>query len=228
MKRRPTSEGPFPTRLYYSDDEIDEICSNALAEMNLLPTKPGPIRIERFIEKKFGVQVIHETLEPGMLGATLFGPKGIEAVYIAPLTGESQLWVQEDRRVNSTLAHEAGHCLMHTELYIERYANRTAFEDHPNVKQNRILCRDEQSNVPTKQRQYTGEWWEFQANRAIGAFLLPKQLFLSFMQPFLDRSGAQVISRLPVKVRREAIEAASRIFDVNQMVVRLRINSQPF
>jgi hypothetical protein len=228
MKRRPTSEGPFPTRLYYSDDEIEEICSNALADTNLLPTKPSPIRIERFIEKKFGVQVIHEPLEEGVLGFTVFSSEGIEAVHIAPLTGKSQLWVQEDRRINSTLAHEAGHCLMHTELYVERCANGTVFEDHPNVTQDRIVCRDEQPNDRTKQRGYIGEWWEFQANRAIGALLMPKQLFLSFMQPFLDRSGTQGISRLPIKVQREAIEAASHIFDVNQMVVRLRINSQPF
>lgn len=228
MKRFPTSEGPFPTRLYYSDHEIEEICSTALAETNLLPTEPGPIRIDRFIEKKFGVQIVYEPLKKGVLGFTVFNSKGVESVHIAPPTGESQLFVQEDRRINSTLAHEAGHCLMHTELYLERFAKGTAFEDHPNVTQDRILCRDEQPNVQTRQRRYAGEWWEFQANRAIGALLIPKQLFLTFMQPFLKQSGTTLIPRLPIKTQRQAIEAASRVFDVNQMVVRVRLNSEAF
>jgi hypothetical protein len=125
MKRIPTPEGPFPTRLYFDDDEIEQLCSKALAETNLLPDKPGPIRIDRFIENKFNVRIIYEDLEKGVLGFTEFSPTGVEAVHIAEPNGD--LWIQQDRRVNSTLAHEAGHCLMHTELFIEHFANHKAF-----------------------------------------------------------------------------------------------------
>src|SRR5216684_9080774 len=149
MKRIPTSEGPFPTRLYYPDDEIEQICSNALAETNLLPSKPGPVRIDRFIEKKFDVQIIYESLDKGVLGFTEFSPKGVEAVHIAEPTGD--LYVQEDRRLNSTLAHEAGHGLMHTQLFVEHFADSKPFDNHPHVTQTRILCREEQPNVQTKQ-----------------------------------------------------------------------------
>lgn len=227
MKRIPASNGPFPTRLYYTDHEIEQICSNALAEAGLLPTKPGPIRIDRFIDKKFQVPIVWEPLETGVLGYTKFGPSGVQSIHIAPATGD--LYVQEDRRTNATLAHEAGHVLLHTQLYIEHFANHTTFRDHPQVTDTHIMCREEQPVLLAKQRPgYSGEWWEFQANRAIGALLLPMQLFLAFMQPFLGRSGTTTISSLPIKMQREAIQTASQVFNVNQMVVRVRLNSDSF
>jgi len=68
----------------------------------LLPTKPGPIRIDRFLDKKFkGVRTIWETLDPGVLGYTEFGPSGVTAFHIAPATGD--LLLQEDRRINAAL-----------------------------------------------------------------------------------------------------------------------------
>jgi len=221
MKKTPTSDGPFPTRLYFSDDEIEQICSDALAETNLLPTKPERIRIDRFIEKKFRVQIIYEDLDKSVLGFTEFDPKGVKAVHIAEPTGD--LYVQQDRRINSTLAHEAGHGLMHAQLFVEHFANHTSFQDHPYVTETLILCREEPPNV-VSQKEYKGYWWEFQANRAIGALLIPKQLLPIFLEPFHIKFGTTKLSALPAKAQREVVEAASNVFDVNQMVVRVRLN----
>lgn len=212
MKRIPTSDGPFPTRLYFTDDEIEQICSNSLAETGLLPSEPTPVRIDRFIEKKFNVLVIHEPLKRGVLGFTEFGPTGVNAIHVGIPT--SELHVQEDRRINSTLA----------QLFIEHFANDTPFQSHPHVTQTKILCRDEQD--PQPQRKYTGGWWEFQANRAIGALLMPKELLPIFIEPFLRRFNAPTASHLSTKVQRDVVEAASQIFDVNQMVARIRIFSR--
>jgi hypothetical protein len=226
MKTVPASKGPFPTRPYYTDDDIEQLCSNALAETNLLLSKPGRTRIDRLIDKKFRVPIIFESLDKGVLGFTEFGPKGVEAIHIADPPGE--LFVEEDRRTNSTIAHEAGHCLMHAHLFIEYFANNNLFEDDPDVTQRRILCRVGRPNVRTKQQTYDGRWWEFQANRAIGALLMPKQLFLTFMQPYLERSGTLMVSRLPNNVKEEAIKMAAHVFDVNPAVARVRMNSNPF
>ena len=226
MKRISTSTGPFPIRLYYPDDEIERICSKALADTGFLPTKLGPIRIDRFIDTKFNVPIIWETLDQGVLGYTEFGPSGVKSVHITPATGD--LFVQEDRRINATLAHEAGHILLHTQLFVEHFANQTTFRSHPQVTDTYIMCREEKSIVLSKEKPgYAGEWWEFQANRAIGALLMPKELFLTFMQPFLKRTGISTIAPLPPKVQQEAIKAASDVFDVNEMVARIRIESHP-
>jgi Zn-dependent peptidase ImmA (M78 family) len=135
--------------------------------------------------------------------------------------------VAEDRRISSTLAHEAGHALMHAQLFVEHFASNL-FENDPNVTQTRILCRNAQLNNRTKQHRYDGRWWEFQANRAIGALLMPKQAFLTFMQTYLDGYGAVRISDLHAEVRETASKAAASLFDVNRAVARTRINSATF
>jgi hypothetical protein len=81
MKTVPASKGPFPTRPFYTDDDIEQLCSNALAENNLLLSKPGRTRIDRLIDKKFRVPIIFESLDKGILGFTEFGPKGVEAIH---------------------------------------------------------------------------------------------------------------------------------------------------
>lgn len=221
MKRIPTPDGPFPTRLYFTDDEIEEICSAALNETGLLPTKPERIRIDRLIDKKFDVSIVYEDLGKNVLGFTEFGPGGVEAVHIGEPPGD--LILQEERRVNSTLAHEAGHGLMHAQLFVEHFANQTPIEGHPDVTEKRILCREERPNT-VRQKEYKGDWWEFQANRAIGALLMPKQLLPIFLEPFHTKFGTTKLSELPAKSKREIVEAASDTFDVNQIVARVRLN----
>src|SRR5258708_24481237 len=120
MKRIPPSDGPFPTRLYFTDDEIEEICSAALTETGLLPTKPERIRIDRLIDKKFDVPIMFEDLGKNVLGFTEFGPNGVEAVHIGEPPGD--LILQEERRVNSTLAHKPAHDLMHAKLVFQHFS----------------------------------------------------------------------------------------------------------
>src|SRR6516165_10950860 len=58
-----TPSGPFGFQLYFEDlGEIDEICLEALKRQSLLPSKPAPIRIERFVEKEFKTALSYEIL----------------------------------------------------------------------------------------------------------------------------------------------------------------------
>lgn len=92
------------------------MCSEALLQTGFMPRSPGPVRIERFIEKRFNnVPIIYEPLPPQVLGFSEFGPNGVQAIHIAD-TGGQRTQAQE-RRVSSTLAHESGHCLMHAHLF---------------------------------------------------------------------------------------------------------------
>lgn len=47
------------------------------------PSTPGPIRIDRFIEKRFNVVHSYEDLGEGILGLTKFGPSGVKAIMVA-------------------------------------------------------------------------------------------------------------------------------------------------
>ena len=122
---------------------------------------------------------------------------------------EEQNTTPARRRVRSTVAHEAGHGLLHGSLFI----------DSPDLGENqrRILCRSEDILGETP-RSYRGRWWEFQANQAIGSLLLPGPL----VNAFLDQSK----SRNPAPEERESLaKKAAVIFDVNPIVVRIRLDS---
>ena len=70
VRKLPTPSGPFAFQLYFEDlGEIDDICLEALKRQSLLPSKPAPIRIERFVEKEFKTALRYEDLGPDNLAA---------------------------------------------------------------------------------------------------------------------------------------------------------------
>ena len=224
MRKVPTPSGPYPFQLYFEDlGEIDEICLEALKIQSLLPSRPAPIRIERFVEKQFKTPLIYEDLGPEYLGCTIFNSSGaVEAILISRSL-EEQNTMPARRRVRSTVAHEAGHGLLHGSLFMDSNSadllNGTVGKNH-----RRILCRSEDILVDT-QRSYAGRWWEFQANQAIGSLLLPRLL----MNAFLDQSGitpASVESRILTSAERDLlVKKAAVTFDVTPVVVRIRLDS---
>ena len=167
MRKVPTPSGPFPFQLYFEDlGEIDEICLEALKRQSLLPPSPAPIRIERFVEKEFKTTLRYEDLGPENLGCTIFnGLGGVEAIVISRFL-EEQNTTPARRRARSTVAHEAGHGLLHGSLFIG-----DNFPDSGG-NQRRILCRSEDILGETP-RLYRGRWREYQA---IGNLLLPRLL----------------------------------------------------
>ena len=125
MEGRPTSEdvprqhGPFAERLFFEGDEMESIALDALRDVALVPDTPSPVRIDRFIEKRFGIVAAYEPVAPGVLGYTQFGPDGAAQVVVSRELSEERTPVAE-RRERSTLAHEAGHILLHSRLFAPR------------------------------------------------------------------------------------------------------------
>ena len=76
MKTSRATTGRFQTRLSFSTDEIDDICLEALAKGGYMPKEPGPVRVERFVEKYFQCNAGYEDLPPGAMGYSLFDAKG--------------------------------------------------------------------------------------------------------------------------------------------------------
>ena len=227
MKRFPAKSGPYPIRLVFETDEIDAMCSEELRQANLLPAKPGAVRIERFVEKRFTQDVGFEDLPSGCMGYTAFAKDGsILAVRVSSLIVEDET-IAAERRVRSTWAHEAGHCLLHPLLFIEEAT--PGLGDIQNaatpVKERRFMCRAGDIHPVTHDgfKKYDGRWWEWQANRAIGGFLLPKQLVLQAVEPFLKRALVTGSPQLPVGARPEAEKKLAEVFDVNPVAVRIRL-----
>src|SRR6516162_3273498 len=184
MRKVPTASGRFAFQLYFDDvGEIDEICLEALKTQSLLAPTPTPVRIERFVEKQFRTTVRYEDLGPDNLGCTIFNSSGAVEAILVSRSLEEQNTAPARRRVRSTVAHEAGHGLLHGSLFTD--GNFTGLGEN----QRRILCRSEDILVES-QKFYSGRWWEYQANQAIGSLLLPRSLVINF----LDHCGIELDS----------------------------------
>ena len=218
MKTFMSTRGPFPERPYYLDTEIERTCAEELRGAGLHPGMPEPVRIDRFIEKRFGLTIAYDDLGPGILGYTRFGKSGVLGVVVSRTLDEDGTSVAE-RRVRSTLAHEAGHCLFHAHLFL--LTGQCALFPEGATAQPRVLCRDERVDGS---RGYTGQWWEYQANRAIGALLLPQALVRTIVSEFTEPSGSMGLRVLPKGRRDSAIRRLSEAFDVNPAVARIRLD----
>jgi hypothetical protein len=216
MKTFKAKAGPFAERTYYEDAEVEAICSDELAKLSLLPAQPQAIRIERFVEKRF-VPPRYEDLGQGMLGMIKFSaaaPSGVSEIVVSSQLDEERGKVSE-RRIRTTLAHEGGHGLLHTHLFVLNAdsSKRPLFGDFSEPDRPKILCRSE----------YKGEWWEFQANKAMACLLLPKRLIDLAIEPYLTKQGQLGLRALDRSSKSKAERELSELFDVNPVVVRLRL-----
>src|SRR5437588_601706 len=83
--------------------EIERICTEELHAVGLYPSRPEPVRVERFIEKRFNVSATYEELPPGVLGYTRFNRGGVEAIVVSCALCDEGTRAAE-RRINTTLA----------------------------------------------------------------------------------------------------------------------------
>ena len=118
-KMKPFRSGPSSKQPYFTHSQIDQICCDELRNEGLLPNSPEPIRIDRFIEKRFKVSPTYEDLPDGVLGFTRFGKNRVKAVVISAALDAEGGKVAE-RRVRTTMAHEGGHGLLHAPFRARR------------------------------------------------------------------------------------------------------------
>ncbi|HXU21053.1 MAG TPA: hypothetical protein VN788_10765 [Verrucomicrobiae bacterium] len=216
---RPKS-GPFAEQPFFEPNEIESICIEALQKVALLPSEPAPIRIDRFIEKRFGVQPGYEELPKGILGFTRFGTKGVEEIVVSKSFDDEGTVVAE-RRLRTTLAHEGGHGLLHAHLFAVDKRPGSLFGDGLAPDEPKLLCRDEGGSAG---RPAPSRWWEFQANQAMGVLLLPKPLVVQALTPMLKTQGSLGLATLPTGQRGAAVRLVSDVFNVNPVVARIRID----
>jgi hypothetical protein len=214
--------GSHAEKPFYTESDIERIAVEELLSVDLLPSSPEPIRIERFVEKRFRLdQVCYEDLPARVLGYTQFGQKGVEAIFISRHLADDRSGVSE-RRISSTLAHEAGHGLLHGYLFMLDSFPMKLFEDDKDVSPAQILCRDGPTDR-LKLPAYDGRWWEYQANRMIGALLLPKPLVIAAVAPLLSPNGELGVPTLADELRLRAASHLADVFDVNRAVAEIRL-----
>jgi len=207
------------SRPFYSDEDVERMCEDELRLHGYYPAQPGPVNIDRFIEKRFGVSIEFEEMPKGVLGFSRFGSKGMLSMHISSALAEEGSRAAE-RLVNSTLAHEAGHGLMHTHLFVLADYDATLFGSDPDVNAEKILCRDEAAPA---RRGYDGRWWELQAGMAIGPLLMPKRLVIAAVAPFCVTRGTFGVPEIDSRRREEAVRHLADTFEVNPAAARVRL-----
>ena len=222
MRRLSTPGQPFSQRIYFDDGEIDEICEGALQASGCMPAAPGPVEVDLFIEKHFGCPVVYQDLGPAVLGFAAFGPDGS-----VELVGASRSLYDGtdvgDRRARATLAHEAGHGLLHAEMFAQQSDLGPVDETNYDLSTRRILCRQaDLDRLPGGG--YHGKWWEWQANQAIGGLLLPRPLVRRHLALPEGRAAAEGVRTLSKSDRRAAEAELAERFEVNEIVARIRLD----
>jgi hypothetical protein len=221
MKNFRAKRGPFKEQPYYTIQEVERICEDALRNVDLYPTRPEPIRIDRLIEKHFKVTPVYEDIADGVLGFTRFGANGVQAVVVARALDEEGS-ISAERRIRTTLAHEAGHGLLHAHLFVLGSQERRLFGDFTEINKPKVLCREVSNGAGNQPRSYS--WWEYQANLAIGAFLLPRELARLALEPFLSTTGSLGIKILGSSQFDPASKILAETFNINPAVARIRLS----
>lgn len=189
-----TEPCPFISKPFFHETKIERDCAKALVAHGLMPAEPSPVRIDRFIEKQFGLAIQYKDLQSrfgtGVMGACRFNRDGTVAEILVEVTLEEDESKIASKRVRSTLAHEGGHGLFHGPLFVEMFQ---AEEDLRRglVKVDRCLgvttdgfaCRG-LGDQGASGRRY--DWWEVQANMAMAALLLPRRLVDPFVRDIMS------------------------------------------
>jgi IrrE N-terminal-like domain len=205
--------------MYFTDPEIEQICEDELRSCGCYPTEPGAVRIDRFVEKRFGIVPRSEDMEEGLLGYTVFSPNGVAAMVISRSLEEDRR-SSSQRRARTTFAHEAGHGILHAPLFALD-ALQPALPGAEDVDAARILCRDPAAVGSG----YDGRWWEFQANRAMSNLLMPRQLVQKVIEPFLVKTGRLGLTAPDESRREEAVQRVAETFEVNPAAARIRVEA---
>ncbi len=95
------------------------------------------------------------------------------------------------------------------------------FGDHSDPHKPKVLCRDE--NDSSLGKSYKGQWWEFQANKAIGALLMPKNLVEAAVEEFMVKSGMMGFKQFDHSKDIQAVQLLTETFEVNAPVARIRL-----
>ena len=219
--------GPFVEQHYYANTAFEDMAMAELSTVDLLPKKPEPVRVDRFIERRFGVVPEYKNLPPGVMGFTKFGESEIEAVVISRALSEEGRRSAE-RLINSTLAHEAGHMIMHKGLFTlqVREGIHSLLSSDIDLEKGEIKCRSEiveAGDTAENTKGYDGQWWEYQANQMIGTLLMPRPLVYETVDPLLASQGRLGMKVLEDSRREDTARLLAEIFDVNPAAARVRV-----
>ena len=220
-------------RLWFEDHEIEEIMTDELERSGMMPNSTAlAVDIEAFLELHLSVKLDLYS----ELGANLLGVSGF-AAGLRPIVKISRtLTTQAHERLapggiigrwRATLAHEAGHVILHRRLVDVPRAQGLLFPP----------CGDSQAEPVVTQcferhiwfARGTGDWKEVQANQGMASLLMPSGPFVTVTREIV---GAQATDDLLVHIPAADTRAYSDLVrelslrcQVSREAARIRLNT---
>ncbi len=206
MREARDPSGRMPSRLWFEESEIDQIMDDAFkAAGSPRLNDAGAVDIDTFIESHLKITPEYVALPEGVFGASDFHSNGKVKVRISDVL--SQRAADEEAGaenfIRTTMAHEAAHVLLHRSMFLTQTESLFG-SPAPQTE----LCRD-----VGPVRGYSGEWWEWQANRGMGALLMP----YSDMRRLLRTNRSEIDSG-----ESEFVAHIAHAYSVSTQVVRYR------
>ena len=167
-------------RLWFEEDEIEWMMEDELSKAGLLPCLADPVvDLESLLEIHLGVKLdVHAVLDDDELGVTEFvgGKKPLVSIN-KDLTSRAETEEAPSGilgRWRATMAHEAGHVVLHRAL-VEVQFEQGSFFAETTKERGSSLFRCLKRDVSFRRGNY--DWKEVQANRGMGALLMPARVF---------------------------------------------------
>lgn len=210
-------------RLYFADDEIEQVMEDELRRAQLQPTlSDSVVDLDRLIERHLKADFDqYAELPADVLGQTDFRHVRKPAVQInKDLTGSAfdSEWCPPgiEGRWRATVAHEAAHIILHRMLFEVDDNQGSLFptEGHaaPAQQLHRCLKRD------VTHRAATSDWKEIQANKGMAALLMPKSVFTRAAR----RSGAGSATDSSL---RDVVHSLATQFAVSRQAATIRLKT---
>jgi hypothetical protein len=192
------------------------------------PTKDDvSVDIERFVERHLRVRLDqHAELDDNILGVTHFTPGRPPRTEInRDLTGSAL--EEEDAtpgmigRWRATVAHEAGHVLLHQMLYEIDDMQRGLFRDPAQEERRTVNLMRCQKRDVVYRTNGASDWREVQANKAIGGLLMPRPVAVKVISAEIDKfNGPLVAGSAGFE---HLVDEVARRFLVSKQAARIRI-----
>jgi Domain of unknown function (DUF955). len=221
-----TYKGPEgDDRIWFDDGDIDTIIDDELRKSGLQPSKSSPaVDLERFIEKHLASHLdLNATLPADTLGQTEFGLNGATRVLVnKDLTGQMEDLETTATlgRWRATLAHEAGHVILHRHLFFLDSSQGRLFGSNPASPK---LLRCLKRNVSLSRG--TSDWREVQANNAMASLLMPRHLFRTLaIQGVPLLANGQAIAADSIEVA-PLVDELAAFFEVSRAATLIRLKT---
>ena len=216
----------LPHRYHLSRHDIETIATSELRKLKCLPDSPGEVPLEEFLMARHnGLTAKNVAFGPDIMGlADLLDPAR-PAIFIS-----THVMDGPEHRYRSTLAHEIGHVLLHSHLYLdEEFKVALARYRSGDARDHTITCFHRDVQETTGGRYNPDDPFahiEFQANVCMAALLTPRSLVKKYVVNWTSSRplrGGGYETVFDEARRREAVTCLSTTFNVSPTLASFRL-----